>query len=282
MPIEIIDTHLHLVYLDRFSYPWLGGVPALNRDFTLETYRPQAEAAGIARAIHMEVDVAEADQMRETDFVTALGSPVVAAIASCRPESRDFPAQLEHLAANPKVKGLRRILHTSPDALSRAPLFAENLRRLAAHRLTFDICVLARQLPLALQLARVCPDVQFVLDHCGVPNVKDRALDPWRADLAALATAPNVACKVSGVVAYADTAWTVDDLRPFVEHVIACFGWDRVVWGSDWPVCTLTADLGRWVAATRAIVAGESADNQAKLLNRNASRIYRLGTEGEK
>ena len=89
MPIEIIDTHLHLVYLDRFSYPWLGEVPALNRDFTLETYRPQAEAAGIAQAIHMEVDVAEADQMRETDFVTGLDDIVVAAISSCRPERAD-------------------------------------------------------------------------------------------------------------------------------------------------------------------------------------------------
>ena len=106
--MEIIDTHLHLVYLDRFSYPWLGDVPALNRDFTLETYRPQAEAAGISRAIHMEVDVAEADQMRETAFVTALGDPVVAAISSGRPERADFPAQLETLAANPKVRGLRR------------------------------------------------------------------------------------------------------------------------------------------------------------------------------
>jgi len=276
MSIEIVDTHLHLIYLDRFSYPWLGGVPPLNRDFTLETYRPQAEAAGITQAIHMEVDVAEADQMRETAFVTGLGSPIVAAIASCRPESQDFPAQLERLAANPKVRGLRRILHTAPDALSQAPIFTENLKRIAAHRLTFDICVLARQLPLALRIARACPNVQFILDHCGVPQLKERALDPWRTDIAALAAEPNVACKVSGIVAYAHADWTADDLRPFVEHVIESFGWDRVVWGSDWPVCTLTADLGRWVAATREIVAGESADSQAKLLNGNARRFYRL------
>ena len=276
MPIEIVDTHLHLVYRERFSYPWLNDVPPLNRDFTLETYRPQAEAAGIAQTVHMEVDVAEADQMRETDFVTGLGGPVVAAIASCRPESADFPAQLEHVAANSKVRGLRRILHTSPDALSQAPIFTENLKRLAALGLSFDLCVLARQLPLALKIARACPDVQFILDHCGVPPVKERALDPWRADIAALAAEPNVACKISGIVAYADANWTADDLRPFVEHVIRSFGWDRVVWGSDWPVCTLTADLGRWVDATRTLIANESDDNQAKLLNGNARRLYRL------
>jgi predicted TIM-barrel fold metal-dependent hydrolase len=276
MSIEIVDTHLHLVYRDRFSYPWLGDVPALNRDFTLETYLPQAEAAGIAQAIHMEVDVAEADQMRETDFVTSIGGKVVAAISSCRPESQDFPAQLERLAANPKVRGLRRILHTSPDDLSQPPIFTENLKRLAAHKLSFDICVLARQLPIAWRIARACPDVQFILDHCGVPAVKERALDPWRADIKTLAAEPNVACKVSGIAAYADPNWSVDDLRPFVEHVIESFGWDRVVWGSDWPVCTLTADLGRWAAATREIIAGASKDEQAKLLNRNARRIYRL------
>jgi len=208
--------------------------------------------------------------------LTALGGKVVAAIASCRPESTAFPAQLDRLAANPKVRGLRRILHTSPDELSQPPIFAENLKRLAAHRLSFDLCVLARQLPIALRIARACPDVQFILDHCGVPAVKDHALDPWRADIKTLAAEPNVACKVSGVVAYADTNWTVDDLRPFVEHVIESFGWDRVVWGSDWPVCTLTADLGRWVAATRTLTAGASEDEQAKLLNRNARRFYRL------
>jgi predicted TIM-barrel fold metal-dependent hydrolase len=276
MPIEIVDTHLHLVYLARFTYPWLADVPPLNRDFTLESYRPQAEAAGIAQAIHMEVDVAEADQVRETAFVTALGSPVAAAISSCRPEGKDFPAQLHRLASNPKVRGLRRILHTSPDELSQTPIFTENLKRLAAHRLSFDICVLARQLPLALKIARACPDVQFILDHCGVPQVKERGLDPWRANIEAIAAEPNVACKVSGLVAYADANWTIDDLRPFVAHVIESFGWDRVVWGSDWPVCTLTADLGRWVAATRTLIAGESEDNQAKLLNGNARRIYRL------
>jgi predicted TIM-barrel fold metal-dependent hydrolase len=276
MPIEIIDTHLHLVYLDHFSYPWLGDVPALNRDFTLETYLPQAEAAGIAQAIHMEVDVAEADQMRETAFVTSLGGKVVAAISSCRPESADFPAQLDRLAADPKVRGLRRILHTSPDALSEAPLFTENLKRLAPLKMSFDLCVQARQLPLALKIARACPDVQFILDHCGVPLVKERTLDPWREHVKQLAAEPNVACKVSGIVAYAEADWTADDLRPFIEHVIESFGWDRVVWGSDWPVCTLTAGLSRWVAATRILIAGESADNQAKLLNGNARLIYRL------
>jgi len=276
--IPILDTHLHLIYLDRFAYPWLDGVPALKRNFHLETYAREAATAGIAQALHMEVDVAEAEIERETDFVTGLGGKVIAAISSCRPESRDFPAELERLAANPKVRGFRRILHTSPDALSQAPIFTENLRRLAVHQLTFDICVQVRQLPLALRIARACRDVQFILDHCGgAPDVKAPPTAQWRDDIRAMATEPNVACKISGIIATAAPGnWKTDDLRPFVEHVIDSFGWDRVVWGSDWPVCTLGASLGAWVSATHEIIAGASAENQTKLFRGNAERIYRI------
>lgn len=275
--MRIVDTHLHLVYQERLRYPWLAGAPALNRDFTLDDYWPAAKAAGIEAALHMEVDVAEADMEAETAFVTGLGAPVVGAIAACRPENEDFPALIERYAANPGVKGLRRILHQSPDELGRRPLFQENIRRLAPLGLTFDLCVLARQIPIAIEIARAAPDVQFILDHCGVPNVKDQALDPWRADMTALAELPNVAAKISGVIAYGDPAnWTVADLRPFVEHTIAAFGWDRVVWGSDFPVCTLTADLTRWVAATHELIAGASDDEKTKLLSTNAERIYKI------
>lgn len=275
--MRIIDTHLHLVYPERLDYPWLDGVPALKRRWPLEDYFAQARPAGIDAMIHMEVDAAETAMQEETDFVTGLGGGVIAAIAACRPELPSFPAYLEHAAANPLVKGFRRILHIHPDELGQRPIFAENLRRLAVHRLSFDFCVQPHQIPIAATLAKACPDVQFVLDHCGVPNVKARELDPWRGYMRDIAALPNVACKVSGVVAYADpVVWTVDDLRPFVEHAIDVFGWNRVVWGSDWPVCTLTADLSRWVAATRALIAGTSEGEQERLLFRNAERIYRL------
>jgi predicted TIM-barrel fold metal-dependent hydrolase len=175
------------------------------------------------------------------------------------------------------VRGFRRVLHTEPDDLSAAPGFAENVARLGRHGLTFDLCTLPRQLPVVAGLVRKCPDVQFILDHCGIPDVKSGGLDPWRDHIRQLAAMPNVACKVSGVVAYGDPeGWTVDDLRPFVDHAIACFGFDRLVWGSDWPVCTLTADLGRWVAASHALVADASADERARLFGGNAIRLYRL------
>ncbi|WP_421760981.1 amidohydrolase family protein [Devosia sp.] len=275
--MRIVDTHLHLVYQDRLTYPWLASAPALNRQWTAESYFAEAIPLGIETALHMEVDVAEAEMEAETRFVLTLDPRIGGAIAAARPESSDFPDFLERLIAIVGVNGIRRILHTSPDELSGTPLFADNIRRIGSAGLPFDLCVLARQLKLGAALVAKCPDTQFVLDHCGVPDITGTGLDPWRADIKALAALPNVAAKISGVIAYAGPDWTVETLRPYVEHIIACFGWDRVVWGSDHPVCTLTADLTRWVNATKAIVSGASVDEQSRLFHRNAERIYRLG-----
>lgn len=274
--MRILDTHLHLVYPDRFSYPWLGDVPALNTAWSVEAYFAEGEALGITSALHMEVDVAEADQEDETRFVTTLDPRVVGAIAACRPEHADFPAQLERLQAIPGVKGLRRILHESPDALSATPLFTDSIRRLGSAGLSFDLCLQARQLPLGRALAERCPDVAFILDHCGNPPIASGDLDAWRADIAAIAALPNVAGKISGIVNHAAEGWTAEDLRPVIEHMVAAFGWDRVVWGSDHPVATLGGGLTRWVEACRTILAGCSESEQARLFHRNAERVYRL------
>jgi predicted TIM-barrel fold metal-dependent hydrolase len=273
--IPILDTHLHLVYPDRFQYPWLANAPAINRPWTVESYWEEARPLGIEAALHMEVDVAEADMLPETRFV--LGLPGVSgAIAATRPESSDFPAHLEELAAMGGVKGIRRILHEVLDDLSQSELFRQNIRRLASVNLPFDLCVRHDQLPIGRELVAQAPDVTFILDHCGVPDVLGQGLDPWRDNIRALAQMPNVSAKISGIVAYSGPDWTLDTIRPYVEHVIECFGWDRIVWGSDHPVVTQTGSLARWVEVTRQIIGGASEDEQARLLNRNAARIYGL------
>ncbi|RYE57434.1 MAG: amidohydrolase [Hyphomicrobiales bacterium] len=274
--MRIIDTHLHLIYPDRFSYPWLGNAPAINKPWTVEAYWAEAKPLGIAAALHMEVDVAETDILPETEFV--LGLPgIVGAIAACRPESPDFPTQLEKLLAvgNGRIKGLRRILHEVPDSVSEPQLFADNLKRLVAHGLTFDLCLRADQLHLGVALASRVPELTFILDHCGNPDINGVGLDPWRQSLKQVAALPNVMGKVSGIVNHCDPDWTAETLRPYVEHVIDSFGWDRVVWGSDHPVVTKTGSLTAWVEASREIVADETSENQEKLFHRNAERIYR-------
>ncbi|WP_180900041.1 amidohydrolase family protein [Martelella soudanensis] len=274
--MRIIDTHLHLVYKDRFSYPWLKDAPALDRQLTADDYFGRAEKLGIDMALHMEVDVAETDMEAETAFMVGAHEKIAGAIAACRPESPDFPAYLERIAAIPGVRGLRRVLHTMPDDVSEAPLFAENIRRLSAHGLTFDLCFSARQLPLAVALARKCPDVQFVLDHCGVPDIENDAYSPWAEYISECARLANVTAKISGVIAYAGVGWSTEKLRPYVSRVLDAFTFDRVVWGSDFPVCTIHASLEDWVSSTKEIVAGATAEEQENLFSRNAMRVYRL------
>jgi predicted TIM-barrel fold metal-dependent hydrolase len=277
----IIDTHLHLIYRDRLSYPWLAGVSALDRDARYERYAEEARRTGVTAALHMEVDVAEPDIEAETRNVEDLkleGASILrGAISACRPEGADFPAFLERALGNPFVKGFRRILHDVPDDLSENPLFRENLRRLSGTGRPFDLCVRPDQLDRAIALADACPDTSFVLDHCGAQSVTPSLAPLWRARIAEVARRPNITAKVSGVVAYADPkTWTLDDIRPYVEKVIERFGWDRVVWGSDWPVCTLTASLSIWLAATHALTRGASAEEREKLFAANARRLWRI------
>ena len=277
----IIDTHLHLIDLSALSYPWLSSVAALNRNFLYEDYSREAKRVGIATTLHMEVDVDPANIEAETTYVQSLagqpGNLITGAIAACRPEDHGFSDYLERQTANNFVKGLRRVLHVMPDALSEHQLFRENLKRMAGTGLTFDLCVLPHQIPKAAALADLAPDVRFVLDHCGVPDIKGHGEHPWREHITEIARRENVVAKISGVVAYAEPAdWTVETLRPYVEHTIQSFGWDRVVWGSDWPVCTLGGGLSSWVAATHSLIGDASSDERTRLLSGNAKRIWSL------
>ena len=273
--MRIVDTHLHLIYLDHFTYEWLDSA-GINKQWDAPSYFAEAEGLGIEAALHMECGGINPVAEDETDFVLSVHPKVIGAIAVATPDTADFAGQLDRFAGMPRVHGIRRLLQSDPDDLSRSETFRANVRRLAQHKLNFDICVRPSQLPVARELAAACPDVQFVLDHCGNPPIASGDISQWRRDLAALAELPNVVGKVSGIVNHAKPGWTSSDLRPAVEHVIESFGWDRVVWGSDRPVLAPHGGLTRWVEAAKEIVSGTSADEQAKLFHRNAERVYRL------
>lgn len=279
--MEIIDTHQHLWDLDLFRYSWLDSIPTLNRSFRMCDYLKATQGLPVTKTVHLEADVDEPHMLEETRHLLQLAekpdNPLEGIVACARPEHADFKSYLDKIAGNPKLKGVRRVLHTQADDLGQQKLFTENVAALGGYGLSYDICVLDRQLPIAINLVQKCPDVTFILDHCGVPRIKDRILDPWRSDIAELAKYPNVYCKVSGLVAYADPAhWTVEDLRPYVEHVLSCFGWNRVMFGSDWPVCTLSATYRQWVETLRMLTHAAGELNQTKLFRDNALRVYRL------
>lgn len=282
MTPPIIDTHQHLVYPEKWPYSWTSGVPQLaGKAFRYPDYQQASAGTGIAKTIFMETAPDDPHYAAEAGFVYELaaqpGSLIAGVIASCRPEEKDgFESYLESIR-HPKLVGLRRILHVMPDELSASEHFAANLRLLPKYNLTYDLCFLARQLPAAIALARRCEGVQMILDHCGVPDVAGQALDPWREHIRTLAALPNVACKISGVMAYGGSKHAnIAGIRSFVEHCLECFGWDRIVWGGDWPVCNLATTLADWVSVSRELVASASAANQKKLFHDNAVRIYGL------
>jgi predicted TIM-barrel fold metal-dependent hydrolase len=229
--------------------------------------------------------------LEETLHVLSLArsddNPIAGVVAAARPEYDDFREYVERIAGKRLLKGVRRILHTGPDHISATTTFVENVKSLEDYGLTFDICVLARQLPQAINLVKRCPNVDFILDHCGNPNLRsdagEREFEEWRERLREIAGLPNVVCKISGIVVNTDLrgsdgqpAWTAETLRPAVEHVIACFGWDRVMFGSDWPVCVLASSYKQWVEALSFLTQDAGAENRRKLFYENAARVYRL------
>ena len=277
----LFDTHLHLIYPDRLTYPWLSDVPALNRPSTFEDYLQKARRLGITDCLHMEVDI-DPDQIRDEismvqEMMALPQSLMRGAISACRPEQDDFATMLEWAVEVPAVKGFRRVLHVVPDEVSQSNLFRDNIRRLSDTGLTYDICMSAQQLPMAAELADHCPDVTFILDHCGVPDIKGGEMSNWAANMTALGERPNITAKISGIIAYAETdSWTLDELRPWFEHTVSAFGHDRIIWGSDSPVCNLGGGLETWVAATRALTQGWSEPDRRALFRANALRIWSL------
>jgi predicted TIM-barrel fold metal-dependent hydrolase len=279
--MKIIDTHQHLWDMDLFSFSWCKDIPLLNRSFRMHDYIEAIHGVGIEKSVHLEADVDEPYMLDETRYILALAeandNPLEGVVACGRPEKDGFREYLDRIAGHPALKGIRRVLHTQPDDVGQRKTFVENIKILPSYGLSFDICVLARQLPIAIDLVKSCPQVTFILDHCGVPQVKEKALDPWRRHIQKISGFPNVSCKVSGLVAYADPdKWTPDDLRPYIEHTIECFGWDRVMFGSDWPVCTQAATLKQWVETLSALTWNASETERNKLFYDNATRIYRL------
>nr|WP_299497761.1 amidohydrolase [uncultured Rhizobium sp.] len=277
----IIDTHLHLIYRDWLRYPWLKDVPALDADFTYERYVREARRLGISAVLHMEVDVDAVDMAAETEMVQSIshkpGNMIRGVIAACRPEDEDFPDYLEQQRANPFVKGFRRVLHVVPDDVSEGALFRENIKRLSGTGLTFDLCMLPHQIDKAKALVDLAPDVTFVLDHCGVPDIKGQGYDTWKQGITQIAERSNVRVKISGIPAYGDLeTWTLDDMKPYFDHVIDAFGFNRAVWGSDWPVCTLGGGLSTWVATTQALLSGVSLEDRQALFSDNAKRLWAL------
>ena len=278
--MDFIDTHLHLIARDKLGYGWTAGIPALaTGDFTYADYLALTAGRGVVGAVFMETGVDDADHQAEARLVAGMVGQggLMGQIASCRPEDDDgFDVWLDECEGL-HVHGFRRILHVMPDDLSQTPTFRRNLARIGARGWAFDVCVLARQLPIALDLAKACPNQPLVLDHCGVPDIAGQAFEDWAKGMTALATLPHVHVKLSGITAYcAPGTATRATLQPWVDHILNTFGPARMLWGGDWPVVNLGVGLPDWIALTRDLLQGLSTSEQDQIGHGTARRVYRL------
>ena len=279
----IVDTHVHLWHPEQLRYPWLSEVPALNRPYLLKDYIAAYGEVEIESIVFVQCDTHPDDGLKETAWVTSLADvdPRIQGIVAWAPlevGERVAPF-IEKLADNPLVKGIRRLIQSESVDFCIQPDFVSGVKVLSRYRLSFDICIFHPQLANTIRLVEQCPQVQFILDHIGKPDIKNQLFDPWKQEIETLAAFPNVHCKISGLVTEADLeTWTPADLQPYIEHVIGCFGFDRVIYGSDWPVSTQASDYPRWVQTLKDAVSDCSSDEQQNLFRDNAIQFYRLNS----
>lgn len=284
----ICDTHLHLWDLSKFKLPWTKGkgLETLDRSFLIADFLTATQALNVKRAVYMEVDVLPVQQTSEAEYVIALceaaDTPMQAAVISGRPASAEFAAYIGNYKESPYIKGVRQVLHveSTPAGFCLEEPFVKGITLLGELGKSFDLCMRAGELADAVALVKKCPKTRFILDHCGNMPVQstDEALrTKWKAGVAELAQCENVVCKISGIVASAKPReWKAADLAPVIGYCLEQFGKDRVMFGGDWPVCTLTASYKQWVAALKEIVRGESGVDRSKLFHDNAVKFYGL------
>ena len=280
--IPIVDAHLHVWDPGRLSYPWLDEVPVLNRRFVLADYRDACGSIEIDKMVFLQCETDTAQYQQEADWVAALAKQDtrIEGIVPWAPleQGEDARAAVEQLADNALVRGIRRILQSEADpGFCLRPGFVKGVQMLADFGLTFDICIAHCQMENTIELVKRCPNVSFVLDHIGKPDIKHQILDPWRSHMRQLASLPNVWCKLSGLVVEADIEqWQPADLRPYLAHVLDCFGFDRIMFGGDWPVVIQAAPLAVWMETLWSEVEHCSANEKLRLFRENAIAFYRL------
>jgi L-fucono-1,5-lactonase len=282
----IVDTHHHLWDPAARRHAWLDGLPRLRRPFTMVDYRAAAAAEGVTASVLVQV-LNSAEETGEFLAIAAGsaegGVPVIAGVVGWADLTReDLGDELDRLRGLPggdRLVGLRHLVQDEPDPgwLER-PGVQRGLRAVGAAGLAFDLLVRPGQLPAALRAATELSDVRFVLDHGAKPEIAAGRIEPWAGLVGSLAGLPNVTCKLSGLVTEAGTGWSAGDFLPYVDRLLGSFGPGRLMFGSDWPVCTLAASYREVMALARDALGGRlSPGERDAVFGANAVGVYGLG-----
>jgi L-fuconolactonase len=272
-----VDAHQHFWRYTAEEYGWIDeGMSAIQRDFLPSELRSELDQAGIDESIAVQAR----QLIEETRWLLQLADEHewIAGVVGWVPlVDREIGKVLEPLAANPRLKGLRHVLQAEPDEYFEREDFHAGIAQLRPLSLVYDVLIVERQLPAAIRFVDRHPNQPFVLDHVAKPRIGDHELEPWRKNIRELARRPHVVCKLSGMVTEASfDHWTEADLKPYVETVLEAFGPARLLFGSDWPVCTVAASYGRWASVVDGWIAQLSVHERSAILGENAVRLYSI------
>ncbi len=274
-----IDSHQHFWKASRGDYHWMSpAVPVLCRDYLPEDLQPLLAKNKIDKTILVQA----AQTRAETDFLLELAAKhdfIAGVIGWLDLDNSNFPAELELYLKKPKFLGVRPMLQDlADDEWILRPRVVDSLKVIAERDIPFEFLTFTRHLPHVLKVLDAVPRLRAVVDHVSKPEIKNRKLDPWRSLMADVAKHKNVYCKLSGMITEADHKnWNADDLRPYVEHAFKCFGADRVMYGSDWPVCLLAGTSDQVINAIQVILKPHlNMQQEAAVFGGNAARFYKL------
>lgn len=285
MHFPITDSHLHLWDNNNLNYPWLEKMPTLNQSFLLTDLMDATKSLHIESFVFVQAECEPQQSLAEVNWVFELAkrdARIHGIVAHAPLElGADVKPHLTALKENKLVKGVRRLLQAETDDFCLEKKFVTGVQLLSDYNFSFDLCVKPHQLPAAIRLVEQCQDVRFVLNHLGKPNIAKKQLQPWQDNISQLASFKNVWCKISGLTTEAHhQTWCSDDLRPYINHAIKEFTFDRVMFGSDWPVVNLAGSYTHWAHTLYDLLSHQFAEPELKkLFHENVWRFYQLTSE---
>jgi L-fuconolactonase len=276
--LGIVDSHQHFVDVERFEYYWMRGVPdALHRSFGPQDLQLELGSSGVAATLAVQAHPSEAESLRLAELCASF--PFIrGVVASIDLGAPDLEATLRRYRAIPAIRAVR---HQQAEDLGPGYFLERQVLRgfeaVERSGLVYDVLCRAPQLPAVPAVARAFPGLKLVLEHAGKPPIGSGGFAAWAGALEPLHDLPNVACKLSELITQADwSSWKPADLRPYTSHVVEVFGYDRVMWGSGWPICLLASSYEQTIATTLDGLAGATAGERAQVFRDNAVAWYGL------